>query len=130
MKAAKVVDGVLEIDKSICNNCGRCIGKCHFDAIEDGQTGYRIYIGGRWGKQVAKGKTLSRIFTDKEEALNVIEKALLLYREQGKTGERFAATIDRLGFENVEKQLLSDDLLERKQEILDAKLHETGGATC
>lgn len=39
MKAAKVVDGVLEIDKSICNNCGRCIGKCHFDAIEDGQTG-------------------------------------------------------------------------------------------
>lgn len=60
----------------------------------------------------------------------MIEKALLLYREQGKTGERFAATINRLGFENVEKQLLSDDLLERKQEILDAKLHETGGATC
>ena len=82
------------------------------------------------GNQVGKGMTLSRIFTDKEEALNVIEKALLLYREQGKTGERFAATIERLGFENVEKQLLSDDLLERKQEILDAKLHEMGGATC
>ena len=130
MKAAKVVDGVLEIDKEICNNCGRCIGQCRFDAIEDGQTGYKIYIGGRWGKQVAKGHTISKIFTDKEEALSVIEKALLLYREQGKTGERFAATIERLGFENVEKQLLSNDLLERKQEILDAKLHETGGATC
>lgn len=130
MKAAKVVDGVLEIDKDICNNCGRCIGSCRFDAIEDGQTGYKIYIGGRWGKQVAKGHTISKIFTDKEEALSVIEKALLLYREQGKTGERFAATIERLGFENVEKQLLSDEILERKQEILDAKLHETGGATC
>ena len=34
-------------------------------------------------------------------------------------------TIDRLGFENVEAQLLSNDLLERKQEILDAKLHMT-----
>lgn len=130
MGAAKVSDGLLEIDKEICNNCGRCVGKCRFDAIETGKQGYKIYIGGRWGKKVAQGRTLSKIFLDKEEALNVIEKALLLYREQGKTGERFAQTIDRIGFENVEKQLLSDELLERKQEILDAKLHEVGGATC
>lgn len=130
MNAAKVVDGILEIDQDVCNNCGRCIGNCHFDAIPDGTTGYKIYIGGRWGKKVAQGKALSKIFTSKEEALDVIEKAILLYREQGKTGERFAATIDRLGFENVEAQLLSNDLLERKQEILDAQLHLVGGATC
>ena len=55
------------------------------------------------------------MFTDKEEALSVIEKAILLFREQGQTGERFARTIERLGFENVEKQLLSDDILGRKQ---------------
>lgn len=128
--AAKVVDGVLEIDQDVCNHCGRCVGKCRFDAIEDGVNGYKIYIGGRWGKSVAQGRSLSKIFTSKEEALNVIEKAILLYREQGKTGERFAQTIDRLGFENVEAQLLSDDLLARKQEILDAQLHVTGGATC
>ncbi len=127
---AKVVDGVLEIDQDVCNHCGRCVGKCRFDAIEDGVNGYKIYIGGRWGKSVAQGKSLSKIFTSKEEALDVIEKAILLYREQGKTGERFAQTIDRLGFENVEAQLLSDDLLARKQEILDAQLHVTGGATC
>ena len=53
-----------------------------------------------------------------------------MYREQGKTGERFAETVERLGFENVETQIISDDILARKQEILDAKLHETGGATC
>lgn len=46
--------------------------------------------------------------------MNVIEKAILLYREQGKTGERFAQTIERLGMDNVEAQLLSDDLLTRK----------------
>lgn len=128
--AAKVVDGVLEIDQDVCNHCGRCVGKCRFDAIEDGVNGYKIYIGGRWGKSVAQGRSLSKIFTSKEEALDVIEKAIILYREQGKTGERFAQTIDRLGFENVEAQLLSDDLLARKQEILDAQLHVTGGATC
>lgn len=130
VKAAKVVDGILEIDKDICNNCGRCIGKCRFDAIEDGTYGYKIYIGGRWGKKIARGRALSKIFTSKEEALDVIEKAILLFREQGETGERFARTIERLGFENVEKQLLSNDLLERKQEILDAQLHLVGGATC
>ena len=130
MGAAKVVDGVLEIDKNVCNNCGRCIGTCHFDALDEGTYGYKIYIGGRWGKKVAQGRALSKIFTGKEEALAVIEKAILLFREQGKTGERFAKTIERLGFENVEAQLLGNELLERKQQILDAELHLVGGATC
>ena len=129
MGAAKLEDGVLEIDKDVCNNCGRCVGACHFDALE-GTYGYKIYIGGRWGKKTAHGRALSKVFTDKEEALNVIEKAILLFREQGKTGERFAKTIERLGFENVEAQLLGNGLLERKQQILDAELHVSGGATC
>lgn len=130
VKAAKVEDGVLVIDEEICNHCGRCMGACHFDAIEDGTPGFKIYIGGRWGKQVAQGRALSKIFKTKEEAFDVIEQAILLFREQGETGERFAHTIDRIGFEEVEKQLLSHDLLDRKQEILDANLHLVGGATC
>ncbi len=130
MGAAKVEDGLLAINKDVCNNCGRCVGSCRFDAIEDGQTGYKIYIGGRWGKRVAQGRALDKIFTSKEEVMKVVEKAILLFREQGKTGERFSATIDRIGFENVQAQLLSDEILERKQEILDAQLHLAGGATC
>lgn len=130
MNAAKLSDGVLEIDKEICNNCGRCIGRCPFDAIEDGTRGYRIYIGGRWGKKVAYGQILSKVFTSEEELLDTVEAAILLFREQGKTGERFADVIARIGFEDVEKQLLSREILNRKQEILDAKLHLVGGATC
>ena len=130
MGAAKLEDGVLAIDKDVCNNCGRCVGTCHFDALNEGTYGYKIYIGGRWGKKVAQGRALGKIFTDREEALGVIEKAILLFREQGQTGERFAKTIERLGFENVEKQLLDNGLLERRQAILDAQLHLTGGATC
>ena len=130
MGAAKLQDGILEIDPDLCNNCGRCIEKCPFDVIEDGTCGYQIYIGGRWGKKVAHGKPLSKIFTTEEELLDTVEKAILLFREQGKTGERFADTIARIGFEEVEKQLLANDILERKQEILDAKLHLVGGATC
>lgn len=130
VNATKVIDSLLSIDQEECNNCGRCIGKCHFDAIESGTVGYKIYIGGRWGKRIAHGIALNKIFTSKEEAMDIIEKTILLYREQGKTGERLSQTIERLGFENVEAQLLSKDILERKQEILEAKLHLVGGATC
>ena len=130
MKAATLEDGEIAIDQELCNNCGRCVGACPFDAIEDGTPGYRIYIGGRWGKKINHGQPLSKIFTSEEEVLSVVEKAILVFREQGKTGERFADTINRLGFDYVEKELLSDDILARKQEILDAQLHLTGGATC
>lgn len=92
--------------------------------------GYRVYIGGRWGKKFAHGRYLDKVFTDKEEVLGVIEKAILLFREQGITGERFADTIARLGFENVQEQILSDEILSRKEENLSAQKHLKGGATC
>lgn len=130
VNAAKVVDGLLEINKEECNNCGRCIGKCHFDAIENGIVGYKIYIGGRWGKRVAHGIPLSKVFTNREDAINLIEKVILLYREQGKTGERLSQTIERIGFENIEAQLLANDLLDRKNEIINSEYHLVGGATC
>lgn len=117
----KVVDGKVVIDDAICNHCGRCDGKCPFKVFEEYTYGYRVYIGGRWGKKCARGQYLEKVFTDKEEVLAIVEKAILLFREQGIAGERFNDTINRLGFENVQKQLLSNELLERKDEILAEK---------
>ena len=71
---------------------------------------------GRWGKKVAHGRYLAPVFTSREEVLDIVEKAILLFREQGITGERFADTVDRLGFENVQAQLLDNALLSRKDE--------------
>lgn len=130
INVAKVVDGKIVIDENSCNHCGRCIGKCPFNAFEDYTNGYRIYIGGRWGKKVAQGRYLEKVFTDKEEVLSVVEKAILLFREQGITGERFADTVARIGFENVQEQLLGDELLSRKEENIKAQKHLKGGATC
>lgn len=126
--AAKVVDGLLEIDKDKCNNCGRCVGQCRFDAIEDGEYGYKIYIGGRWGKLIAHGKPLTKIFKTEQEVMDTITKTLLFYREYGITGERLANTIERLGFEKANEIILSDELLARKEEILNKDV--TGGAAC
>lgn len=130
IQSAKVQDGVLEIKEDTCNHCGRCIGKCPFKAVTDNGYGFRVVIGGRWGKKVRQGYTLNHFFTSEEEVLAVVEKAILFFREQGITGERFADTIARIGYEQVEKELLGDEILVRKDDIVGAKLHLTGGATC
>lgn len=120
--ASKVADGKITFDADKCNHCGRCMNKCPFKAYDNYINGYRIYIGGRWGKQVSSGKFLSPVFTNREEVISIVEKALLLFREQGYKGERFSDAVDRIGFENAEKQLLSDDILCRKEKILSAEL--------
>ncbi|MBQ6893746.1 MAG: 4Fe-4S binding protein, partial [Clostridia bacterium] len=105
IKVASVSDGKVVISEE-CNRCGRCLAKCPFGAFEEYTNGYRIYIGGRWGKKVARGIPLSKIFTSEEEVLRVVEKAIILFRDKGVAGERFADTIARIGFENIEKELI------------------------
>lgn len=105
MKAAGIDNGKINIDKNICNNCGRCVKKCPFGALENESSGYRVYIGGRWGKKTAAGKPLSKLFTSEEEVLRVVENAIILFRDEGIKGERFEETIKRLGFEYVENKI-------------------------
>ena len=120
--ASKVVDGKITFDADKCNHCGRCMNRCPFRAYSDYTNGYRIYIGGRWGKQVSSGTFLSPVFTDRDEVIKIVEKALLFFKDKGFKGERFSDTVDRIGFENVEKELLSDELLARKDEIISAEI--------
>lgn len=104
IKIAHVENGKLADEG--CNHCGRCLNKCPFHVSDEYVTGYKVYVGGRWGKLVANGRPLSRIFTSEEEVLDVVEKAICLFRDEGIAGERFADTINRLGFEYVEAKLL------------------------
>ena len=119
MKAATIVEGKLVIDAALCNNCGRCVGKCPFHCNDEAACGFKIYVGGRWGKKMAQGRALGKVFTDEDEVLDAVEKAILLFRDQGIPGERFADTINRIGFEQAEAMLLSGEFLERKAEILE-----------
>jgi len=116
IKIAHVENGKLMTEG--CNNCGRCLGKCPFHVCDEFETGYRIYIGGRWGKRVAQGKALDVILTREEDVIALVEKCILLFKEQGKPGERFADTVNRIGFEKAQQMLLSRDILQRKDEIL------------
>jgi len=108
MKAASVTDGKIHMDSSVCNNCGRCVSKCPFGVFENTSEGYKVCLGGRWGKKTATGKPLGKIFTDQEQVLEIVEKAILLFRDEGIKGERFADTISRLGFDYVENKLIGE----------------------
>lgn len=82
------------------------------------RNGYKMFIGGRFGKSHAIGQPLNHIFETEDDVLNAIEKAILVFKKYGETGERFSATIERLGFDEVERMILSDDILKEKDTIL------------
>lgn len=117
MGCMKVVDGKMQRDTSICNNCGFCVGKCPFQAIYAEEVAYKLYIGGRWGRITRHGTVLPGLYTE-QQALDMIEKAMLLFRDQGNKGERFAAMIDRIGADKAVDMLLNGDLMERREQIL------------
>lgn len=125
IKAAKLEDGKLVINAD-CNNCGRCKSKCPFGVIPEYTDGYKIYIGGRWGKKYANGRPLEKIFTSEEDVMDVVESAILFFRDEGISGERFADTIKRLGFDYVQDKLINNRI--DKTAVLNKTVK--GGATC
>ncbi len=126
IKVAVLADGKLAVNTDACNGCGRCKGKCPFGVTEEYMSGCKIYIGGRWGKKIANGRALSKLFTSEDEVLDAVERAILFFRDEGITGERFADTVARLGFEYTEDKLLHSEI--NKAEILEKKVK--GGASC
>ena len=119
-------DGKITIDGSACNHCGRCVGACPFDAVTEGLAGYKVYIGGRWGKKTAHGQALDKLFATEDEVMDVVERAILFFRDEGESGERFADTVARLGFDYVQEKLLTAPI--DKEAILNKNV--VGGATC
>lgn len=105
MKAISLKDGKIAIDPAICNKCGRCLAKCPFDVLSEAKEGYRISVGGRWGKKGNRGQFLPYVFQDEEAVLNAVEKAIILFRDEGIRGERFAETVERLGITYVTEKI-------------------------
>ena len=69
---------------------------------------------------------LDKIFTSEDEVVDMAERAILFFRDEGLSGERFADTIDRLGFDYVQDKLLNSRI-DREQVL---KKTVVGGATC
>lgn len=110
-------NGKLHIDEK-CLACGVCTGKCPFKAVRhESPVVYRIYVGGTWGKQTRMGTPLSR-FVTRAEIEPLLEKTMLWFKENAMPKERLGKAIDRLGIEKFEHDVFSDELLNRREEIL------------
>ncbi len=118
VKVARVENDKLVIDPQKCKNCGRCVGKCPFHVTDSFVNGYRVYLGGRWGKDVAHGRPMETLFTDEETVLAIVEKIILFFKDQGLPGERLSQTVERIGFETACAMIEGNELLTRKEEIL------------
>ena len=123
---AHLDNGRLVVDPQECNHCGRCLDKCPFGVTKTYTTAYAVYVGGRWGKKVEMGRRLSRLLYSEDEVIACVENAILLFREEGISGERFADTVSRLGLEKVEERLFDGKI--DKEAVL--KKNVIGGATC
>lgn len=70
------------------------------------EEGFRVFVGGLWGKKQRTGEELPGIFT-KEEVLSLIERILTVWKEKGQSGERFGAYLDRTGTEAFTREILN-----------------------
>ena len=122
--AARLEGGKLIIDDELCTGCGVCVGKCPFNAVEaESRVMYQIYVGGTWGKASRMGTPLSRLVGE-DEIFPILEKTMLWFRENAFAKERLGKAIDRIGFDKMEKELFSNDILERKQSILEQEIKQ------
>ena len=123
-RAVSIQDGKAIVNQEACTHCGVCIGKCPFGAApKQAESACRIFVGGTWGKTQRMGTPLQALFRV-EEIPAVIEKVMLWYKENGYAKERLGAAIDRLGIDRLEAAIATDELLERKAEILAAPILE------
>ncbi|MFV0529689.1 MAG: (4Fe-4S)-binding protein [Lachnospiraceae bacterium] len=86
---------------------GGCPNNCVKPSLNDigvvgHKNGYRIFIGGRWGRQYSIGQPLTRIAANEEELMLVIERLLGVYIKYGTPRKRFAQLVESMGVEAIE----------------------------
>lgn len=87
-----------------CIYCGKCVKSCPFDAWE-GKAGFIISFGGLFGNRISVGRQIVPILFNKEDVHKVVEITLDFFNRYGKPNERFGNTLDRVGWNLLEKEL-------------------------
>ena len=98
------LDQKTAVDREYCTNCGTCISACPFGAVTEKKAGCKLMVGGLWGKRQRIADELPGVYSH-DEVFDILERTLNIWRENGKTGERFGLYLERTGFENFLKML-------------------------
>lgn len=87
-----------------CINCGKCIKVCPANAW-NGVSGFIVYFGGLYGNKISIGKQLLPIIYSLDELHLIVESTLEFFKKYGKKSERFANTLNRVGWGLLKSEL-------------------------
>lgn len=94
----------ITFNENTCNYCGRCVKGCPVGAWV-GRSGFIVYFGGMFGNRIVIGRQLLPILFSVEELHRVVETTLQFFNKHGKSSERFANTLDRVGWDQFQREL-------------------------
>ncbi len=95
-EGAVSLGGSVGIDREKCLYCGHCARVCPSSTIVDGREGFRIYVGGKLGRQPQLGMELPDVF-EPDEAVDTVKVVTRFYKARCRNGERLGAILSREG---------------------------------
>jgi dissimilatory sulfite reductase (desulfoviridin) alpha/beta subunit len=107
VKAVRVAEteGTVSVDLSGCIGCGDCTTSCTTGAMAEGERGFRLFAGGKFGRLPLLGKRILGVLRTGEEAVAAISAAIEFFRAYGRPGERFGDTLSRTGIPALEEYI-------------------------
>ncbi len=105
VKAITVKGEKLLYDEAKCIGCAECVLVCPTEAWEKKKEGYAVYVGGKMGKFPALGQEVFDFVPSEDKLFEIVEKTLEFYRKEGKKGERFRETLDRVGIDYFKEKI-------------------------
>ncbi len=93
--------------REACLSCGACARNCPEEAIRVEDKGYKVLLGGKLGRHPQLALELLPFVPARKVPL-LLRKVIAFYKTHQKGGERLGSIIQRLGWAQVKKELLSD----------------------
>ena len=92
-----------QIDEVACLSCGLCIPVCPTGTLAEGQTGYRIQLGGKLGRHPQLAREVPGLFAE-DQVITIVEACLNFYKQNSPRGERFAQILTPAAFDHLSQQ--------------------------
>jgi dissimilatory sulfite reductase (desulfoviridin) alpha/beta subunit len=91
--------------KELCYFEGDCVRVCPVDAWKIKRVGYDVFLGGKVGRFPMFGYKIAE-FAAEEDIFKITGKAIACYNKIAEKGQRLGEAINKIGIEEVKKQIL------------------------